>query len=279
GLSRGGLRVVAPPAGGAPCQTRPCQAQVARGAGAEHAIAMRVAVDRRDYAITIDVIDAEGTAVAQSAERCEVCGFDEAVQVVDSQAAALVARLDALALEPPMLVFQSDPPGAVIRVDEQIVGRTPFERVVEPGAHQVRADEDGYVSEQRTVEAVEGVRATVVFSLEPMPRPRRRGLRAAGWAALGIGVAGLATGVPLVVIDGRENRVSCSGENVDPLGNCKYLYATGEAGIAVTVVGAVALVTGVGIAIGTRRGRGAPATRRAARLRVGPRGVTVQGRF
>ncbi|MEM9459069.1 MAG: PEGA domain-containing protein [Myxococcota bacterium] len=280
GLGRGGFTLVSPPAELRSCTTGPCQAQVARGVGAEYAVSMRVVVERRDYSITIDVVDAEGgdAPVAQTAERCEVCGFTEVAQVVDSQAAAIVARLEALALEPPVLVFDSVPPGAVIRVDEQVVGQTPFERVVEPGSHQVRADKSGYVSEQRTVEAVAGVRATVGFELEPVPRPdRRERLRVLGWVALGVGVAGVATGVPLLAIDGRENRVRCSGANVDPQGNCKYLYATGEAGIAVTVVGGVLLATGIGLVVGMRSGAGKRRT--SAALGMGPWGAVLRGRF
>lgn len=277
GLRRGGFGLVPPPEASTPCQTIPCQAQVARGVGAEYAVSMRVVVERRDYAITIDVVAAADDArVAQSAERCEVCGFTEVAQVVDSQAAAIVARLDALALEPPVLVFESVPAGAVIRVDDQVVGQAPFERVVEPGLRRVQADQDGYVSEQRSVEAVAGVRATVRFELEPVPRPeRRKRLRALGWAALGIGVAGVATGIPLIVIDGRENQASCSGDNVDPLGNCKYLYATREAGIAVTVVGGALLAAGIGIVVATRRGK------RSARAALGggPRGLLLRGWF
>lgn len=279
GLRRGGFSVVEPPSELGACQTQPCRVQVARGVGAEYAVAMRVSVERRDYAIALEVIDAEADAsVALSEERCDVCGFAEAVEVVDSQAAAIVARLDALALEPPVVVFQSVPPGAVIQVDGEIVGKAPFERVVEPGPHVVRAELEEHVSEQREIEAVPGVRAAVRFELEPVPDGRDgRWLRPLGWTSLGIGIAAVGSGIPLILIDGRPNVVSCSGENVDPLGNCKFLYATLEAGIAVTVVGGALVATGIGLLVASRkRRRRSSAT---AAVGIGPRGVVLRGRF
>ncbi len=279
GLERGGFAVRPPPVDLAGCQTPVCRAQVARGVDADYAVGMTVIVDRRDYAITLEVVDASTAAViAVSRERCDVCGFAEVRQLVDSQAAAIGSRLDALALEPPVLVFDSVPVGAVIRIDGQTVGQAPFERVVEPGAHVVRAERDGYVPEQREVEAVVGVRANVQFSLEPVPRlHRQRRLRVAGWTTLGVGVAALATGIPLMVIDGRPNRVSCNGGNVDPAGNCKFLYATLEPGIGVAVVGGLLLGTGVTLLVLGRERKSGQQAR--VSVQAGWSRLGVAGRF
>lgn len=282
GLVRGGVQVAVAEPSDAACETIACRAQRARRAQTHHAVHMRVVAERRDFTIVVDVIDAQTErSVAQSRERCEVCGFSEVVEVIDSQAAAIGARLDALSLEPPVLVFDSIPPGAVVVLDGEIVGQTPFERVVEPGPHRVEAQLDGYVSEQRQLEAVAGVRDRVQVTLEPVPRPKRRQrMRALGWSALGIGGAALVVGVPLIVIDGQPNRVQCSGADVDPNGNCRFIYATAEAGIGLAVVGGVLLATGIGLTVATRpRRRGEERSTARIQLAPGLGSLWVQGRF
>ena len=255
------------------CKTSACASQVARAAGADYAVTMSVTIDRRDYGISLNLIDAEtGKTTAQMQERCEVCGIAEAREVVDSQAAALRDRLESLTLESPTLTIESSPVGAIVRLDGKVVGETPLQRPVDPGSHRAEAELPGYVTEERAFEAVAGVSSTIRFDLEPVPRSLRyKKLRTFGWFALGLGAASVVTGVTLIAIDDKPNTVSCSGGNVDPNGNCKFLYATLEAGIAVTAVGVALLATGIGIAIGTRD------RRKKKNLSVTPLGVT--GRF
>jgi hypothetical protein len=279
GLERAGLqRGQAPTTAVRDCETSTCAAELARATQADFAIVARMTVVRRDYDMSIEVIDArQAKVIASSAERCEICGIAEVLELVDTQAAALSARLSALRLGAPVFAFESSPAGALIRLDGTVVGETPFEREVEPGARRVSAELPGYVTQAREIEAVAGVRSTVDFVLTPIPRSvRHRRLRTFGWTAIGVGGAAVVVGVPLIAVHGRENRLVCTGENVDPRGNCKYLHATRGPGIAVTVVGAVLLATGVSIVLATRpRAR----ERRSAALGVGPRGMTLTGRF
>jgi hypothetical protein len=263
-----------------------CAAQAARKVGADYAVVMKIVVDRRDYSIGLEVIGAEtGSVSASSSERCEVCGIAEARDVVDSQAAAIRARIESLTLAAPVVVFESSPPGAIIRLDGKLVGETPFERVLEPGPHVVEGSLHGYVAESQRLEAVAGVRSTVKFDLEPVPRSVRFAkLRVFGWVALGVGVAGVVTGATLVAIDGRPNELDCRGGNVDPEGDCKFVYGTLGGGIGALAAGGALLATGVGILLGTRdRGRQSPKRARidGGRLgmRVGPRYLGVAGRF
>jgi hypothetical protein len=260
GLSRGEFELVdAPPSlacaptGGAQWDPA-CAASAARTVSADFAVVMTIAVDRRDYEIGIEVISAESSEItASSSERCEVCGIAEASELIDTQAAALRARLEALTLAPPVLSFRSTPPGAVIRIDGEVAGQAPFERTVEPGTHDVQATLDGYIAETQRIDAVTGLRSTMAFDLQPIPRSVRfRKLRVFGWTALGVGAAGTVAGATLIGIAGRPNRLDCSGDNVDPDGDCKFLYATLPAGIGTLVTGVALLATGVGILVGTR---------------------------
>ncbi len=275
GLRRGEFDVLDAPAD-TTCRTPDCAGEVARAVGADYAVTMTVGVERRDYAIALDLVDASsGRSTAHSEQRCEVCGIAEAREIVDDQATRLRTRLDALSVEAPTVAFESTPSGAIVRLDGKVVGETPFERPVEPGQHRAEASKDGYVAETREFEAVAGVGSTIRFELDPVPRSvRYRKLRGFGWSALGIGAASVVTGIVLVAIDGKPNTVSCTGENVDPRGNCKFLYATLEPGIAVTAIGVALVATGIGIGVATRD---RPARR--ARLDVGPRGLAISGRF
>jgi hypothetical protein len=278
GLERAELELV--DAAATDCNTIVCATEVARAAKADYAVLPRIAITRRDYDLVIEVIDArQGKVVASSAEHCEVCGIAEVIELVDTRAAALSARLQALRLGAPVLVFESTPPGALIHIDGDVVGETPLQRVVEAGAHRVGAELSGYVPETREIDAVPGVHSTIDFELTPIPRSVRfRRLRIFGWTAIGVGAAAVLVGGPLIAVHGRENEVVCSGANVDPRGNCKYLHATRGPGIAVTVVGAALLATGIGILIGTRDKRKSPGRARA-NLGVGPGSIAVSGRF
>lgn len=271
GLARGEFELVPAPAAlecaPAPGEAWPakCAAAAASAVGADFAVSITIRVDRRDYDVGLEVVDAQTAEVSgSSSERCEVCGIAEAREVVDSQAAAIRARIESLTLAPPSLLFESTPPGALIRLDGKVVGETPFERVVEPGTHQVEATLDGYVSETQNVEAVTGVNASLEFGLEPVPRTVRfRKLRIFGWTALGVGVAGVVTGTTLIVLDGRPNQTDCDGSNVDEDGDCRFLYGTLTGGIAAAAAGGVLLLTGIGIVVGTRNKDAKGSARRA----------------
>ncbi len=284
GLGRGGFVVrTAADGSSARCETGTCQAQQARAVDARYAVSMTIEVDRRDYVVALDVVDAaDGRSVAQSEERCEVCGQAEIAGVIDSQAAAISARLDALALEPPTLTFDSTPPGVMIRIDGELVGETPFDRVVEPGVHRVRAEKVGFISEEREIKAVAGVQTQLGFDLEPQPvsdatiRARAR-RRTWGWVGLGVGAAAVVTGGSLVVLHDRPNRSRCSGSNVDADGDCKFVYATRVPGIVTGLVGVALVATGLGLVLRNRRSD----RRRTVGLGVGIglRSVSVRGRF
>ncbi len=274
GLSRSELVPVDPPLTSAVCADVGCAVSAAAESAAEYALTWRIEISRRDYDVVIELVAREAsTVVARSRERCDVCGLAEASEVVATQAAALRGRLQALALEAPSLRFESTPSGALVRVDGELVGETPFDRVVAAGSHEVRAEKSGFVAESQRIEAVAGVRATVRFELDPTPKSQRYSkLRAFGWAALGIGLAAVPTGAALIAIDGDPNRSNCSGGNVDPRGNCKFIYSTLEAGAVALSIGAAMLATSVGILVATR-------DRRRAKVAIGPRGAAVVVRF
>ncbi len=271
GLRQADFRVVDAPAGTESCRTPQCASQAADDAGTAYSLLMTIGLDRRDYTIVLELHESGSEApVARTEERCEVCGAAEALDVVKAGTAALGDRLDAMRREAPTLSFVSAPPGAIVRLDGNVVGETPFDRVVVPGQHEARAEREGYVPETQSFEAVAGVATTLRFELDPVPPSvRNKNLRALGWAALGVGAAAVVSGVTLIAIDGKPNTTMCDGANVDPRGNCKFVYATLPAGIGVGATGIALVVTGIVIAVktrpGARRRQALASTRRGGR--------------
>lgn len=257
GLRRAAVEVVVSDVAAATCVDAQCRRDAVATAGGDELVTIRVVGERRDYDVAIAFVDgATGEEVARVERRCELCGVAELAEHVDGQAAALLARLQSQNTLPATLVLRSTPAGALVRVDEQLVGETPIERRVEIGAHVLRLSLRGYVDEQRRFEALAGVRETITVDLVPVPGgDRRRRMRAGGFAALAIGLAATAAGLTLVGLHGRPNVSACHGDNIDDDGDCKYLYDTRAPGIGVTSVGVAGLVTGIVLIALARRDR------------------------
>jgi hypothetical protein len=257
GLRRGDVEVVASEVAAATCTDAACRRDAVSKAGADELVAIRVVAARRDYDITIALVDgATGGEIARVDRRCELCGVAELAEHVDGQAAALLARLQAQDAAPATLVVRSTPTGALVRIDDEVVGETPVERRVEIGTHALRLSLRGYVDEQRRFEALAGVRETIAVELVPQPdTDEHRRMRAGGFAALAIGSAATAAGLTLVALHGRPHVGRCKGDNLDADGDCKYLYNTRLPGILVTSIGVAALVAGITLVAVARRNR------------------------
>ncbi len=247
GLRRGAVEVVASDIAALDCEDVSCRRDAMRTAGADQLVTIEVAGARRDYDVVITLVNGEsGDEVARVERRCELCGVAELAEHVDAQAAALLARLQSQNATPATLVVRSTPPGALVRIDEQVVGETPIDRRVEVGTHVLHLALKGYVDEQRRFEALAGVRETIAVDLVPLPDgDRRKRMRAGGFAALAIGAAVTAAGLTLVGIHARPNVSKCSGDDIDADGDCKYLYDTRTPGIVLSSIGVATLVTGI----------------------------------
>lgn len=260
GLTRGGFELIhAAVAADARCLESACVRMVTKDAAAAYAVRLIVTAEDRDYRITVELLEAEtGDVVARGEEACELCGISDVREIVASQAAVIRGRLETSEAPAPVLLFVSRPPGAVIELDGEPVGTTPLERIVTEGRHWARASLDGYVSEERPVEAVVGMRERVQFELAPVPRlsdQTRARIRPWGWATLGVGIAALATGITLIAVDDQPDRIRCSGLNIDGDGDCRYLLETRNAGIGVAAAGLVLTGAAIGLLIASRKPR------------------------
>jgi hypothetical protein len=188
------------------CFEPACWRAVAQKLGCRYAVGGTVRGDDQDYAISLWLGDsATGAVRARAAERCDLCGQRAAAEKMDLGASALAAKLTAAALAPARLSVASEPPGAAVRVDGKQAGLTPLELELAPGKHEVAVRAPGYLASRRQVMAVGGVSERLAVRLVAEAAPgRSSGLRIAGWASLGAGVAALAAGIALFAIDGQE---------------------------------------------------------------------------
>jgi hypothetical protein len=80
------------------------------------------------------------------------------------------------------------------------------------------------------------------------------------FTAIGVGVAALAGGIALLVLDDNPVKGNCSGANVDADGDCAFRYDTLGGGVGLTVAGVVVAGGGVGLYVwGRKQGAAEPA--------------------
>lgn len=305
GLRRGAFSVVEPAevaaadSGASTCANADCVKKIASATSATHVVRARVLIQDRDYTVTVDLYDGgSGTVAASSEDNCEICGIAEAGNLMASAAATLRTKLDALAQGPATLAVTSTPVGAEVRIDGELVGTTPFEGPVIAGKRVLRLSLEGFITVEREVTFVEGVEETRAFELEKVPS--RLPNRPWGWAAIGIGAAGLVTSAVFFAFDaqnGGEGRPyklggACDGDNVDVDGDCREVWDTELIAYPTAIAGAALTTLGIAILLSSGKRRrdkkakaaaeGKPTARRRSRrprVGVGLGRISISGRF
>jgi hypothetical protein len=279
GLARGAFAVVPPadvdkhaPAG---CSDRPCLDALRKQAGATFALRSVITVNDRDYVVRLELLATrDGAVLASSEEKCDLCGLAEVGALVEAQGALLRRSLEDLIQGPPRLVLTSKPAGALVFVDDKLVGTTPFEQNLLEGSHVIRLTLENHVPNEQRIELVAGVRETLEVELKPEPKIAR--FRAAGWAGVFVGLPVALAGASLLALDGKQHRGICGPGDIDLNGNCRFVFDTDWGGAIALAAGAALVTAGVMLLLRTRD---RPQSRRRPRAFLGPTGVTIVGRF
>lgn len=294
GLQRGNFAVMVPDEVVAidrtaeTCDNVVCFKAIAQKVSASYVVRAVVVVRDRDYNVQVDLLSgADGQRIAATQDGCEICGVVDASGLIDSAAATLRLKLDALAKGPAAIKLVSDPDGALVTMDGEIVGTTPLERPVVPGKHLIRLSKEGFISIEREVTFVEGVGENLNFSLEKLPS-RLPGKRW-GYASIAVGALAVGAGVGLTAIDGKNYTLDCEGENVMDPGvtgrkECKFLFNTKWYGLASAVAGAALVTLGTVILVNARqktdRGSNRSAMKRGIQhFGLGAGSLTIRGQF
>lgn len=293
GLRRGAFEVVPPPdvlkadSSAAGCADKDCFVRVAKATRATHLVRAKVVVRDRDYDVKVELVDGKtGAIVAKSEEGCEICGVVDAGSLMGSAAATLRTKLDALAKGPSVLTVKSEPVGAEVRIDGEIVGVTPLERPIIPGDRVVRVSKEGFITIEREVTVVEGVAEEVSFGLEKVPN--RLPKRPWGFVSLGLGIAGVGVAATFAALEDKPYKVgkACDGSNMDDVGRCRKLWDTEWIVFGTSLAAATLVTLGVAVLLTSSKSRakGSKATkakkRKAnARVGIGPGSLVLRGRF
>ncbi|HFE45047.1 MAG TPA: PEGA domain-containing protein [Nannocystis exedens] len=264
---------------------------------ADYAVKSRILVEDRDYIVELDLVaTADNAVVASTRERCDLCGLAEVGQLLEAQAVVLGRKLEDLIKGPPVIVVDTVPSGALIFIDNQLVGTSPLERPMIEGEHIVRVMLDGYVPDEREVNLIAGVRETLELPLKRTPKTAK--FRAFGWASLSLGIPALAVGAALIYL---ENTLTGDCNGVDALYQkkpdgtydsipkfqnnrlimCPKVFRTKWGGAA-AIAGGTALVTaGVILLLRTRNRSRSRKHRNRSRRRaqILPTGLGISGRF
>jgi hypothetical protein len=154
------------------------------------------------------------------------------------------------------------PPGATVSIDTIELGQTPFQHTVAAGRHTISVEHERFAKGQAESDCKPNQGLDIAFTLDSKQTTAEaknvdlsgadlhsatdhhapqvsNGLRIAGGTLVGVGVAGLVTGIALVSID-HHGTCSPTGDHLQ----CPDRYATATPGYVAIGLGAAALVGG-----------------------------------
>lgn len=236
------------------CMSQPkpwqCMLFVVNRMKIDRVIAVRVEVEsvnakQTQVALTGQLVLAATSAKLEQARYCGACSDDE-VRSYAAQVARMLLDERALLASTTRLDIKSQPMGAEVRIDGQVVGITNNVFPTTPGEHEVEVSLRGFPAQRRTLVAVDG--KAVAAELELRASPGGSGSTGEGGGAglmpklmVGTGAAAIAAGaVFLFVLDEDKREYATQAEyEADP-----HYTDWGVPGVATMAAGAALAVTG-----------------------------------
>jgi hypothetical protein len=220
-------------------QTTTCQLELARQYGADYVL-IGALIEQRDKAgfrVTFTLLDAEAGETASATEwSCERCAADDLAAHLPRLTEKLLG--EGLLRARGTLVVRTQPPGAVLRIDDRTVGITPYERPSLAREFELHVTHPGYREARRRVRIEAEKKQEVDITLarqsaEPVREKRRPLWRLAiGGAALTAGV--LLLGFGAAALSQNDECVSPK----PPLAEfCRRVYDTNRLGGGLLGVG------------------------------------------
>ncbi len=144
-----------------------------------------------------------GTVVVSDRRFCERCTADSLGAITREFTETLLRDASARGGST-ILAISSTPTGARVELDGSAIGVTDLEYGVYPGSHTITIDKPGFRPSVQAIVAEANQRTEVRAVLVPLDTPppgRRPRFRAWKWTTLAAGVAALAVGTWLVIVD------------------------------------------------------------------------------
>lgn len=228
------------PAPGACSDPLRCEVEQGKRCDADYLLRTRletIAGPPKQLQLSVDLLDVGvGAIAARDVLRCQGCG----VTALREQLPAALARLleSGIGRGRGSVDVASQPMAAMVLIDGQPVGVTPFRATLFAGGHQVVLRKEGFADYSQPVDVRDGETAPVLASLQPSAaaesakqttvvikqagRPLWRLL--AGGVAIGAGAVLLGFGASALSVNGK-----CVGSTNTPIANCQTIYKTEEA--------------------------------------------------
>jgi hypothetical protein len=277
---------------GKACEDAECFKAVASDEAAQYVVTMSVSARDRVYQVAIELADgSNGERITRQSDLCDICSAEEVEARILAAASAVREILGSAMLGQPRLSVTSTPPGAQVFLDGEMIGTTPLDTTVEPGRHVVRIGGDGLVAQEREVLFVEGGREVYSAQLDEVGQfsgetekddtHRYRPLVISGAVLLGVGLGAAGGGIPLILIDGKENKNRCTDADRDINGKCPWSYETFIPGIALSAGGGALAIAGAALlGVGLKRRKEArERAKTQTSLQIGPTRLGVRVSF
>jgi len=242
---------------GGRCADHRCIHEAAGSANARYVVVPAVGTTSHDYGIAVRLYDFSGQLAVTKESTCEICSHEEVVSAIGAQAQQLVEPLVRLVEKPygdrgqesredtgpAELWLQTLPSGASVRVDGNLVGKTPLRLEVEPGLRNLEVSLRGYLPHKQTIRTVRGSTAELRLDLAESQDNQNRAMKISAIVLAAAGIPALAAGITLLVLDERPYKPTCSLNNLDYEGNCRYQYDTLTSGAVLTSLGLAGGIT------------------------------------
>ncbi|HEU4577841.1 MAG TPA: PEGA domain-containing protein [Polyangiaceae bacterium] len=184
------------------------------------------------------------------------------------EASARVAKLEAdlAQLGVQQLRVVSDPPGALLRVDAELVGVTPWVGELPPGQHELQLEHAGRqtLSSRVTLSALQASDVQLTLSPLPAPPPEQPSglsrIQPLSWAFLGVGVATLAGGIGFELSRAASSERAGQGGSAESVARAQGAAAAKQMASLLLLGAGGAFVVGGGVMIVLDLKRGADTT-------------------
>jgi TolB-like protein len=254
---------------GATCDAG-CRRELAAQLEVRYVVGGEVAGKHDNYRLHLWAADGySGKPLAEVERACDICGVTELANTMELAASALHVKLKSLRKRVSELRISTDPPGAEIAVDGDVVGVTPRTVELPPGEHEVTLRAAGHLTVVRRVSAVSGIREQL--RLELVPTAGNEWRRPVGWGVLGAGVVAVVVGGVLLGIDGDPKGCEAGQLRVE---RCSDFWQTAALGGVATGLGIAAAGAGIYLMLSGRSDE-----RQDVALLPSPTGLSVRGRF